>query len=367
MTTKSLETLLQPISASSACGENLSFSVEFDAIRELQREDDPSLDQGEWVQPLKSGDWPAVQAQCEALLIHRSKDLRLVIWLAEAWARHAGFAGLRRGLALCAQVSGQFWEGLHPLPEDGSQEERAGNIHWFLQRIDLLVSLCPLTTGPGGRGGHGLRDWAQAKSHDPAEGPAPAPTQEQFLKALKDTPARHILDAHADLQQCLDTLAQWQRWVDAQLGAEGPSFVNAREALETACHQVRRLGTEVGLWQEEEVASSDSRPSSAASSPLLPAAPAPVAEAHAPSFSSSSAAGLSGMSRGIETPAQALAQLREVAVFFRRTQPHSPVAYLVEKAVRWGEMPLHDWLRAVVKDGGTLAGLEELLGVQTGP
>ena len=61
--------------------------------------------------------------------------------------------------------------------------------------------------------------------------------------------------------------------------------------------------------------------------------------------------------------AQALAQLRLVAEFFRRTEPHSPVAYLAERAATWGEMPLHDWLRHVMRDGATLSQLEELLGV----
>ena len=42
---------------------------------------------------------------------------------------------------------------------------------------------------------------------------------------------------------------------------------------------------------------------------------------------------------------EALQQLRQVAEFFRRTEPHSPVAYLAEKAARWGEMPLHVWLK----------------------
>jgi type VI secretion system protein ImpA len=40
------------------------------------------------------------------------------------------------------------------------------------------------------------------------------------------------------------------------------------------------------------------------------------------------------------------------------------VAYLADKAVRWSEMPLHEWLRAVVKDGGSLSHLEEMLGIQ---
>ena len=58
---------------------------------------------------------------------------------------------------------------------------------------------------------------------------------------------------------------------------------------------------------------------------------------------------------------QALAQLRQVAEFFRRTEPHSPVAYLADKAARWGEMPLHVWLKRVIKDDATLAQMQEML------
>ena len=55
-------------------------------------------------------------------------------------------------------------------------------------------------------------------------------------------------------------------------------------------------------------------------------------------------------------------QLRLVADFFRRTEPHSPVAYLADKAASWGDMPLHLWLRSVIRDPGAIAGVEELLG-----
>ena len=36
--------------------------------------------------------------------------------------------------------------------------------------------------------------------------------------------------------------------------------------------------------------------------------------------------------------------------------------YLAERAASWGEMPLHVWLRAVIKDPSAIAGIEELLG-----
>ena len=65
----------------------------------------------------------------------------------------------------------------------------------------------------------------------------------------------------------------------------------------------------------------------------------------------------------LQTRAQALAQLRAVAEYFRHTEPHSPVAYLAERAATWGEQSLHVWLRGVVKDPAVCAQLEEMLGV----
>jgi type VI secretion system protein ImpA len=72
----------------------------------------------------------------------------------------------------------------------------------------------------------------------------------------------------------------------------------------------------------------------------------------------------SGPPGAIQTRAQALAQLRAVAAFFRRTEPHSPVSYFADKAADAGEQSLHDWLRSVVKDPNSMAHIEELLGVK---
>jgi predicted component of type VI protein secretion system len=62
--------------------------------------------------------------------------------------------------------------------------------------------------------------------------------------------------------------------------------------------------------------------------------------------------------------ADALCRLAAVAEFFRRTEPHSPVAYLVQRAVRWGEMPLEEWLREVIHDESVLGQLRETLGLK---
>lgn len=83
--------------------------------------------------------------------------------------------------------------------------------------------------------------------------------------------------------------------------------------------------------------------------------------------SAPSAAGAGFTGSAPASRAQALAQLRAVAEFFRRTEPHSPVAYLADKAAKWGEVPLHLWLRSVVKDQASLAQIEEMLGIDPPP
>jgi type VI secretion system protein ImpA len=65
-----------------------------------------------------------------------------------------------------------------------------------------------------------------------------------------------------------------------------------------------------------------------------------------------------------ETREEAIRRLQEIAEFFRRTEPHSPVAYIVEKAARWGTMRLDEWIREVVNDDSTRRNLKNMLGYE---
>jgi type VI secretion system protein ImpA len=68
----------------------------------------------------------------------------------------------------------------------------------------------------------------------------------------------------------------------------------------------------------------------------------------------------------IKARQDALRRLAEVADYFRRTEPHSPVSYLVQRAIAWGHMPLDAWLGDVIKDGSLLENLRETLGLKPG-
>ncbi|MBW8829402.1 MAG: type VI secretion system protein TssA [Burkholderiales bacterium] len=348
-----IETLLNPISDTLSCGEDLSFSADFDAIAEMRREDDPTLDQGEWVTALKTADWPAVEARCIDLLVSRSKDLRLAMWLAESAALNRGYVGLQQGLEVCAKLCERYWLGMHPQVEGGDMEERIGNISWLLHRIVGLATGAAVTRGRSGNyslsqlhAARALQATLERSPEKAAQLSEDTVTLDKFNRALKETPKQVLLETLSALQACQAGLAAWQAVIDAQLGAEGPSFVPAREALDAALHETQRLAREMGVLQ-------------AATSPVMD-----TSDLFTVPVATQAAKGGGAVASGpLRSREQALMQLREVAAFFRATEPHSPVAYLADKAVHWGEMPLHEWLRAVVKEAGTLSHLEELLGV----
>ncbi len=334
-----IDHLLQPVSAEAPCGEDLSFSLDFDAVQEMRREDDPTLDQGEWVTALKTADWPGVAATCEQLLLVRSKDLRVAAWLAEAWAHTRRFEGLADGLLLTAQLCARHWEQLHPLAEGGDHEQRIGNLAWLLARVEALARGVPLLQTA--QRTLALRDIDGARlrpASEAAEGAAPA---DDLARLQRDTP-RELLAANViGARDALAALATLEATIDRLLGADGPGFAAARRAIEDVLHQAQRLSPEPG--------------STSGSDAVV------TAEAKTSSGVVAQQAEFSGP---LQTRSDALRQLRDVAAFFRQTEPHSPVAYLADKAARWGEMPLHAWLRAVVKDEGALAQLEEMLGVE---
>lgn len=355
-----LEALLAPIAGASPCGEDMSFSTEFDQIADMRRQDDPTLDQGEWVTSLKVADWPGVNQACATLLSTRTKDLRLAMWLTEARALTHGYAGLDQGLQLCAQLCERYWSELHPQADGGDFEERIGNIGWLLHRVVALSNALPFTKGRLGAA-YSLRDLAIARQNaaqqadrdeDAARQAPEALTVEQFTRALKETPSAHLLANLQSARQCESHLLAWQQIVDGHLGADGPGFVQAKEALASVIHELERLARDAGALHDTAGVSGD-----AAGDLTEQATDLDGTNADA------SAATRNGQGGPLRTRAQAIQQLREVANFFRRTEPHSPVAYLAEKAVKWGEMPLHEWLRKVIKDQGAMSHLEELLGL----
>jgi len=342
-----LEDLLAPITDAQPAGDDLSFSTEFDAIQEARRADDPTLEQGEWVTDIKYADWAAAERMCRELLQSRTKDLRLAAWFTEAQGQIHGFPGVALGFRTMSGLFDRYWEEVHPRAEDGDFEERIGNVSWLLSNALQWLRALPITHSAHGHFGLGDFEAAHARSgNGESAGEEGQPGLDVMEAARRDTSHEFYMQLLEAVPDCMAALQQLQQSVDDRLGSEGPSFTPVRDQLEHVDKTVRRFAREAGVLMDG-------------------GADAGIDDAQ-DAGADNTAQASSNNSGPIATRRQALAQLRQVAEFFRRTEPHSPVAYLADKAARWGEMPLHVWLKRVIKDDSTLAQVEELLDVDAG-
>jgi len=338
-----LDALLAPIAGAHPCGDDLSFSVEYDLIQEARRADDPSLEQGEWITDLKTADWPVVASRCAALLRERSKDLRLAGWWTEAQTRQHGFTGLTAGYRLVAALCARYWDEVHPQAEHGDYEQRIGNLGWLLEQSVPWLRAQPLVRSAQQR--YTLADIEAAHARrDGGSAGDTASDIDAINAARRATPHDVYRQLLAEVGECGAALHELQQVVDAKLGQDGPAFTGARELLGHLLATAQRFAREAGMLVDGETG--------------MQIGEAAIDTPHDPISDTHPAPAAAG---AIATRKDAIAQLRRVADFFRRTEPHSPVAYLADKAARWGEMPLHVWLRQVIKDDSTLSQLEELL------
>ncbi len=364
-----INTLLEPISESSPCGDDMLFSADFDAIQNARRFDDPSLDQGEWVTDIKEANWPFVVERSTNLLKTQTKDLRLAVWLTEGLAIEEGVTGLTDGYGLITGLSERYWEHLHPLPEGDDAEYRLGNVAWLVGRTAELLRAMPLTGAPGDA--YSTVDWevathvAQAVKRDPDHADDIArgkPSIEQIEASKRATPAPFYSGLLADLKAFEAAMLALEQELDRRAGDAAPSFRQAKDAYEGVYRLAERFAREQGVTAEAaapKVQKPESSELSERTEPSFKTSP----QREEPVLTSVST-NAPGSSAGIQNRAQAVAQLRAVARFFRSTEPHSPAAYLADKAAEWAEMPLHQWLSTVVKDDGSLAHIRELLGVK---
>ncbi|MGC4076225.1 MAG: type VI secretion system protein TssA [Rubrivivax sp.] len=333
-------------------GPDLAFSTEFDTIARWREEDDAGLAQGEWRSTPRRADWDAVRRETELLLHTRCKDLRLAGWWGEASAQLQGLPGLADGMELLAALCERWWPRVHPAVDGADADARAGVLRWWLARSERLAPSAPVLRL--GRQALGLAEIERTR-RQAQDDPAAGSRWHEVQAALGHGDGSALAAATTALPRALQALHRLKACCDAGLGEASPSFDAAREALEAAARTLARLRQDIA-------------PAAAPGPAEEAAAEAAATVAKAPAATMRPPPGVAVPTpAGDESPPigrdEAIAQLRRIAEFLRRTEPHNPAAYLADKAARWAGLALHAWLREVIADEQALARLETTLGV----
>jgi type VI secretion system protein ImpA len=275
--------------------------------------------------------WNAVLEHGPEVFTDVGKDLRVAVWLSEALLRLRGLGGLRDGLLLVTGLVEQYWYGLFPQPEPDDEDGDArllvfraldGNRQDFL----LAPALRKLALSDGNEG-EPVRFWEyESRILSGGDGDAP----ETILKRLERSATEFKRDLVEDAEACAAASVYLEQALQARCGRDAPGFSGLRELTGQIADAVRP-------YAELSAAGEAVVPADAPSEGIGDQALAPLAGA-----TPRSANGLDRQS--------AFRQLSEIAAFFRRTEPHSPIAYALENVVRRGNMTLPELLQELIGD-----------------
>ena len=350
--------LLAPIPGGDPAGSDASFSDQFDRIREARRADDPGLAQGEWQTELKVADWREAQSLAEDILLRTSKDLQAAVWLGEAAISRFGLEGARDGFDLLTGLLDQYWDGLYPRAEDGDLEERASKLAWFATYGSRALQTLMLNDDP--QAALTLAAWMDSREVDNLgrqnaeayqaaldEGRISGETYDTRIQGTSEATIRERVDM---VQAAREAFARFSAMADSRLGRDAPNLAPIEDALKKIQQIYAKVAAAKGIGGI--------------------AAPVEEGAGEGATYAAPVAGGGGGGGVALDLSAGSLASkeaalraLGEIAGFFRRTEPHSPVAYLLDRAVYWANMPLEQFLAELIRDEGTLSSIRERVGL----
>jgi type VI secretion system protein ImpA len=338
-----IEALLSPIAGENPAGESLQYDPIYDQIKEARRAEDP-LSQGDWQRELKVADWDEVIRLSTEALGQRTKDLQICAWLTEGLARSFGFRGLRDGLKLAAGLHERYWDTLYPEVEEGDLEARANALALLDRQAASAIKEAPVTRAPA----FSFLQWEIVKGEGaaaPAEAPAsaegePAVTLDSFQKARNASRRAFYEELWSLVGECWAAFQALDRVMDEKFARQTPGLGELKMALE-----------KIRDWTDKTVKEKRLEE--------------PDGSTIGGEAGESGGAGGGAVAGAVSGRQDALRRLADVAEYFRRTEPHSPVSYLVQRAIAWGQMPLDAWLGDVIKDGVLLENLKETLGIKS--
>lgn len=305
-------------------------------------------------------DWNKLFSACFDALTEQTKDLEIASWMLEALLRLQGFQGLKQGLEVLLHWIENYWDTLYPLPaEEG-----------FHSRINPLVHLngedyegtliAPLYSTPlipqGPKGPIALWQYQQALENSQLQDEAMREKRRSqgswFMEDIRFA-AKHMHPAFYETQQQVlkdmkATLLTLREKVATYCGEEfAPPVSRILQVLDTLEEHTHYLKQELGEISvtPTETTFSEEQPTSSTQTPVT---------VNQTSYSIKS----------IQTRTQALQMLDDIAEFFQKTEPQSPLPYLLKRTISLGQLSFPELLKVMVSDEHARKTASDWLGIE---
>lgn len=306
--------------------------------------------------------WQKVREHASSILGQVGKDIEVAAWLTEALVRLDGIDGLADGVWLMAGLVERFWDGgLFPLPDEDGLEGRTsplaglngigadGTLMQPLRKLVLFARAdgTPVTVWRFEQAEEveGIGDAARKKQRL-AGGALPFRALEEDARSFG---ASHLGEVGRGARRALKGWQALAGLLDRLAGAASPPTSRVAGVLE----KILRVAERYAPAQSAEAAGPDAGEAGATE-------PVPEGDAEA----AGAAPPEQPATRPQPTRDEMLASLAAIAEFFRVHEPHSPLSYTLDEAVRRGRLSWPELLGEVVPDPEARAVILSQLGIR---
>jgi type VI secretion system protein ImpA len=310
-------------------------------------------------------EWRSIMNLAPEILATQAKDLQVASWMIEAIVREQRFAGLRDGLILVRRLVEEFWDHLHPMPdeEDGiipriapltglNGEDAEGTLIMPIYNV-------PITAAPN------QEPFTCAQHRFATEMPNITDAEQKQQRAQKNAALlaqiqsaaasssnAFFRDVRDDVAACLTEFESLGRVLNQKCGKDAtgyplaPPTSNIKEALEN-CRSIVALLTKDRVLDE----------------------PPPVegelitvdGEGGGNGVDLRRAAG------AIRSREEAFLILNHVAQYFERNEPQSVIPHALRQVERWGRASLLELMMELIPDDSAREHLFSRIGVKPPP
>jgi type VI secretion system protein ImpA len=361
-----LDQLLAPISVENPCGANLRDNEAPDSVyyelkdarnnaRAIERNTIPGDAAKD--EHLEKPHWDLIRKKAPKVLAEQSKDLEIAAWLTEALIREHGFAGLNAGFTLLNGLVQNFWDGLYPLPdEDGLSTRVAVLVGLNGANNNSGTLIAPINTASLTKEGN-YSAWSYTQALELSKiNDATAHTKkiqsgsvplETIKAAVKPSASEFYVEMQANIEGSLQQFEQLEEQLTTLCGADSPPGNNIRKSLSSALSALNVIAKNI----------------------LTPDVPTESASAADEAIVEETTLGGTEfkLASNIKNRLEAFKGLQSIAEFFKRTEPHSPIGYTLEKVVRWGDMSLPQLLAELIPDHNAKDYYEKVVGILPPP
>ncbi|MBL4648048.1 MAG: type VI secretion system protein TssA [Gammaproteobacteria bacterium] len=357
--TLDFEKLLHPISEEKPTGVDLREDPELNALyyeikdaRNTARSNEAAKQQ-EGLSSFITGDWKPVVKLAKAILSKHSKDIEIACYLTEALARTQGFSGLGQGFQLLHELLTTYWDDLYPHEDEDGLETKLG----------ALISLNG-EDGPGtlitpincidltqGKEPAPFASWHYQQAQDVAkttdkekreilvkEG---ASTLDMIQIAVRETKKEFFTDLIEQITYSQEQFTHLCAFLEETCSEQNaPPSANIRKAIANSNKVLTFLTKD--LFVEKNKAIPHDIPTDEVSTEEE------ADDVVSAENTDNNANETQHQNLPTKNREQAIRKLMEVADFFGKTEPHSPIAHLVKQAVRWADMELGALMRELI-------------------